>query len=172
MRARVGGFRLVGAWTGFAEGGVLLEVQVDGVGGRFVRRFPLRLGPDEAGRLRYEWLHPSHLLVEGALVAERDTVALEVHRLGLLREALSGQNEAWLTAHVRERLADRIYMLAPSLQEEEALFPVECPAPLVPGRYYHLRGHLSPRFYERDGILQFRFKAERAVELLDTLSLS
>ena len=164
----LGGFVLVGRWEERGEG-IVLAVPVETGGGVYARRFSLELPKGVLKRMEADWLFPAHLLVEGELLPRRDSLALAPKRITLLRGTAKSVNEAWGTFFVRERLAESVYLASSSPEEEETLFPLEVKAPLVPGRYYHLKGHLSPRVYERTGIFQVRLKASEALEGLDFL---
>jgi hypothetical protein len=48
---------------------------------------------------------------------------------------------------------------------------VDSQVPLLPKRFYHLFGRLSPRYYERHKLLQIRLKVAEAMEGLDVLRL-
>jgi hypothetical protein len=171
MSRVIGQFRLVGKWVGTTGEGLALEVEIEGVGGVYVRKFPLHLDPDRASTLTHDWLHPSHLYIEGKLLGKRDTVDMEPTRLVLLRGNARRLNEAWGTVYIRERAAETVYLASADEEDGDEVFPVESRVPLLPRRFYHLFGKLSPRYYERQKLLQIRLKAEEAMEGLDVLHL-
>jgi hypothetical protein len=171
MSQVIGQFRLVGKWVGTTGEGLALEVEIEGVGGVYVRKFPLQLDPDRATTLTHDWLHPSHLYIEGNLLGKRDTVDMEPTRLVLLRGNAHRLNEAWATVYIQERVAETVYLVSASEEGGDEVFPVESQVPLLPKRLYHLFGRLSPRYYERQKLLQIRLKVAGAMEGLDALRL-
>jgi hypothetical protein len=171
MNQAIGQFRLIGKWVGTSGEGLALEVEIEGVGGVYVRKFPLHLDPDRATTLHHEWLHPSHLYIEGNLLGKRDTVDMEPTRLVLLRGNARRLNEAWATVYIQGRVAESVYLASANEEAGDEVFPVESQAPLLPKRFYHLFGRLSPRYYERQKLLQIRLKVLEALEGLDTLRL-
>lgn len=150
------------------EKGLLrLEVSLLGVGGSYyTREILFHLRPDDVFLIRDTWLSEGTVLVHGELYGERDTLALKATRIHLMRLPIRPSlNRASLWGVVRERLAENVYLMGASPESEE-LFPVESSLPLLQGRSYLMEGSLSPRFYERTGLLQIRFKAQEVREYL------
>jgi len=167
----IGLFRLVGKWVGTTGEGLTLEVEIEGAGGVYVRKFPLDLDPDRATALNHDWFHPSYLYIEGNLLGKRDTVDMKPTSFVLLRGNARSLNEDWATVYIQERAAETVYLASANEEGGDEVFPIESQVPLLPKRLYHLFGRLSPRYYERQKLLQIRLKVAEAVEGLDVLRL-
>lgn len=152
------------------RGQLLVETPTQGPGGEYLRRFRLPLGPDAVGYLHANWMRDGFVLVRGELYPARDTLEMRVAEVSLVRHAPNPSlNRAFARVFIQERVADTVY-LAGREPESQERFPVESPAPLVPGRSYLLEGSLSPRFYERTGLFQVRLRIAHAHEVLASIS--
>lgn len=168
----LGSFQLSGILKGLEPEKGLLRVEASllGVGGNhYTREVLFHLRPDDVYLIREAWLPEGTVLVHGELHGERDTLALRANRIHLMRSPIRPSlNRASLWGVVRERLSESVYLMGASPESEE-LFPVESHLPLIQGRSYLMEGSLSPRFYERTGLLQIRFRAQEVREYLALL---